>query len=163
MKKVTGALAASGLLVAGGLCWAPIALAADGPPSAAGDWVTADHEAVVEIAPCGSGFCGKLVGLRHNHPPGEVPKDVHNSDASKRDVPLCGLMMLGSFKPVAGNPNKWEDGWAYDPDSGSTYSGNLQLDGPNTLKLRGYIGISLFGRTEIWTREGPEPHNRCTA
>jgi len=141
---------------------AALAAVAAETPSAAGFWVTADREGVVEIMPCDSGLCGRLVGLRHNHPPGEVPRDIHNSDASKRTDPLCGLMMMGSFKPVAGNPSKWEDGWAYDPDSGKTYSGQFELAGADTLKLRGYIGIPLLGRTETWTREGGEPHNRCT-
>lgn len=152
-------------LLTGVLCLtvAGRAFAADQPLSPIGEWITQDHESVVEIAPCGSGLCGTIVGLRHNHPPGEVPKDVHNSDAAKRDAPLCGLLILGSFKPASGDPGKWEDGWAYDPDSGSTYSGNFTLDGTDTLKLRGFIGISLFGRTETWTREGPEPHNRCSA
>jgi uncharacterized protein (DUF2147 family) len=36
------------------------------------------------------------------------------------------------------------------------------MDGPDTLKLRGFVGISLFGRTETWTRESGTP-NRCTA
>ena len=151
-------------VVSGALCLALTgrAWAADQAPSPLGDWITQDHESVVEIAPCSSGLCGKIVGLRHNHPPGEVPKDVHNSDAAKRDTPLCGLLILGSFKP-SDEAGKWEDGWAYDPDSGSTYSGNFRLDGPDTLKLRGFIGISLLGRTETWTREGPDSHNRCTA
>ncbi|HLG88679.1 MAG TPA: DUF2147 domain-containing protein [Alphaproteobacteria bacterium] len=156
MKRLLGMLIAS-------VCWPTAALAADQAPSAVGDWVTADHEAVVEIAPCSSGLCGTLVGLRHDHPPGEIPRDKKNPDAGKRGTPLCGLLMLGSFKPDSSNPNRWVDGWAYDPDSGNTYSGQFQLDGPNTLKLRGYVGIPLFGRTETWTREGPEPHNRCAA
>ena len=71
--------------------------------------------------------------------------------------------MMGSFKPDSSNPGKWVGGWAYDPDGGSTYSGQMELADPNTLKLRGYVGIPLFGRTETWTRESAAPpHNRCT-
>ena len=84
-------------------CWPVAALAADQAPSAVGDWVTADHEGVVEIAPCSSGLCGTLVGLRHDHPPGEIPKDKKNPDAGKQGTPLCGLLTLGSCV-VIGQP-----------------------------------------------------------
>ena len=48
---------------------------------------------------------------------------------------------------------RWVDGRIYDPNSGNTYKGTIQQVDANTLKLRGYIGISLFGRTEKWTRD----------
>lgn len=134
---------------------------ADEPP-AVGFWVTQDHGAVVSIEPCSSGLCGHLVGLRTDRRPNEVPLDDHNPDSAKRSNPLCGLMLMGSMKPAEGTPGKWEDGWVYDPQSGNTYSGTIRLDGPDTLKLRGYVGISLFGRTETWTREAGETKNRCT-
>jgi len=136
------------------------AFAADAP-SATGFWVTQDHGAVVDIEPCGSGLCGTLVGLRTDHKPGDQLVDLHNSDPAKRNDPLCGMVLMGSMKPAMGTSGKWADGWVYDPDSGNTYSGQMQLDGPDTLKLRGYVGISLFGRTETWTRETGETKNRC--
>ena len=70
--------------------------------------------------------------------------------------------MAGSLKPVKGSTTKWEDGWIYDPDSGSTYTAEMHLEGPDTLKLRGYLGISLLGQTQVWTRESGETKNRCT-
>lgn len=131
-------------------------------PSAIGFWVTPDHGAVVNITSCDSGLCGHLVGLRNDHKPGEVPKDVHDPDVAKRNDPMCGLMLMGSLKPVKGSATKWENGWVYDPESGSTYTAEMRLDGPDKLKLRGYLGISLFGRTQDWTREAGETKNRCT-
>ena len=53
----------------------------------------------------------------------------------------------------------WEDGWIYDPNNGNTYSCEMTLIDHKTLKIRGYIGITLFGRTEIWTRYDPELHH----
>jgi uncharacterized protein (DUF2147 family) len=44
-----------------------------------------------------------------------------------------------------------DGGQLYDPKSGKTYSGSMASDG-DSLKLRGYVGIKLFGRTEVWTR-----------
>jgi uncharacterized protein (DUF2147 family) len=130
--------------------------------SPAGFWVTPEGGAVVEIAACPSGLCGHLVGLRADHAANEVMVDNRNPDPSKRNNPRCGLMLMGSMKPAKSEPGKWEDGWVYDPESGNTYTGYMRLDGPNTLKLRGYVGISLFGRTETWTRETGENKNRCT-
>lgn len=48
--------------------------------------------------------------------------------------------------------DEWKDGDIYDPESGKTYSCYLSLKDNNTLKVRGYIGVSLFGRSETWTR-----------
>jgi uncharacterized protein (DUF2147 family) len=147
-------LAASAICAIGGV-------AAAQQPSAIGFWVTADHGAVVQIEPCASGLCGHLIGLRTDHQPGTSDLDTENPDPAKRTNPRCGLLLMGGLKPVEGKPGKWADGWVYDPESGSTYTGKMQLDGADTLKLRGYIGISLFGRTETWTRESGETKNRC--
>jgi len=131
-------------------------------PSAVGYWVTPEGGSVVQISPCDSGLCGVIVGLRLTRKPTDNPLDIKNPDAGKRNQPLCGLVMAGSLKPVKGSSTKWEDGWVYDPDGGSTYTAEMKLDGPDTLKLRGFVGISLFGRTMTWTRESGENKNRCT-
>jgi uncharacterized protein (DUF2147 family) len=46
----------------------------------------------------------------------------------------------------------WEDGTIYDPKNGKTYSCIIKSKGPNILDIRGYIGISIIGRTTTWTR-----------
>jgi uncharacterized protein (DUF2147 family) len=48
--------------------------------------------------------------------------------------------------------NQWQGGKLYDPEKGKTYSGKITLVSPNQLDLRGFIGISLLGRTSKWTR-----------
>jgi uncharacterized protein (DUF2147 family) len=130
-------------------------------PDAVGFWVTQDHGAVVEIEPCDSGLCGKLVGLRTDHAASDSDYDTQNSDPAKRKNPRCGLLLMGSMKPDGASQVQWVGGWVYDPESGNTYSGSMRLEGTDTLKLRGYIGISLFGRTETWNRETGEQKNRC--
>jgi uncharacterized protein (DUF2147 family) len=52
--------------------------------------------------------------------------------------------------------NVWTDGTIYDPESGNDYSCKITMEKPTHLQVRGYIGISLFGRTEVWTRVVPE-------
>ena len=58
--------------------------------------------------------------------------------------------MLKNFKRV--EPGLWKEGTIYDPESGKTYSCKLTLESPKRLKVRGFIGFSFIGRTQIWTR-----------
>jgi uncharacterized protein (DUF2147 family) len=48
--------------------------------------------------------------------------------------------------------NEYEDGTIYDPKNGKTYSCIIRQKG-NKLSVRGYIGVSLIGRTTTWTKE----------
>lgn len=111
--------------------------------------------AVIEVAPCAEGLCLKIVTLS----PGEHPHtDVHNPDEKLRGRPLCGLRIGQGFTQT--DAQHAQGGHIYDPKSGRTYSGSMTAEG-NTLKLRGYVGIKLLGRTENWTRL--EGHlTRCT-
>ncbi len=117
-------------------------------------WVNEQQGWVVETGPCDSGLCGRLIGFLEvrSHPPGYVPRDVHNPDPARRGEPLCGMLLMGGFNPSTRVNGRWEGGWIYDPDSGETYSGIISLSG-DTVKLRGYVGIPLFGRTLTLHRE----------
>ena len=75
--------------------------------------------------------------------------DVNNPDASLRKRAICGLTIGTAFTPDGSQAAK--DGKIYDPESGKTYSAQMQASG-DELKLRGFIGISLLGRTETWHR-----------
>jgi uncharacterized protein (DUF2147 family) len=127
-------------------------------------WVNAEEGWVVETRPCDSGLCGYLVGYRVTHPddPDYVARDTHNPDPAKRGQALCGLMLMGGFNPSKRVPGKWEDGWIYDPDTGETYSGTVTVVDADTVKLRGYVGIPLFGRTMTLRRE-TGARQRCPA
>jgi uncharacterized protein (DUF2147 family) len=109
-----------------------------------GMWITENRLAKIEVYKQGDGLFGKIVWTKIYD-----IKDDKNPNAKLRDKPLLGLNILTNFKND-GN-NKWSNGTIYDPENGKTYSCNIQLkDGK--LELRGYIGVSLFGRTSIWTR-----------
>jgi uncharacterized protein (DUF2147 family) len=122
---------------------------------AIGFWVEQDQGWVVETSPCadGNGLCGTLVSYRDDADMANVSLDVHNPDPSKRSMPLCGIQLLGAFTPVKGREVEWEHGWVYAPDTGKTYTGEAKMIDMNTIKLRGFIFISLFGRTLTLTRE----------
>jgi uncharacterized protein (DUF2147 family) len=116
-----------------------------------GNWQTPDRS-IVHVYACGSKICARLV-----HVAGSVKEkdDVMNPDVAKRSRALCGLVIGEGFKPQGSDhrdPQEADDGRLYDPESGRTYSGTMQVSG-DELKLRGYIGISLIGRTEVWRRE----------
>ncbi|GAC1356460.1 MAG: DUF2147 domain-containing protein [Acidobacteriaceae bacterium] len=110
-----------------------------------GDWKTADGS-VVRTAPCAQALCITILAVPPSAP---GTQDHNNPVAALRTRSLCHLE-IGSNFTLAGD-NRATDGRLYDPESGKTYKGNIELQG-DTLKLRGYIGVTLFGRTEIWHR-----------
>jgi len=79
--------------------------------------------------------------------------DKHNPDLALAKRKFVGIEMLSNFKYDPGE-NQWLDGTIYDGDSGKTYSCTLWFEQgkPNELRARGYIGISLLGRTEVFQR-----------
>jgi uncharacterized protein (DUF2147 family) len=110
-----------------------------------GTWLTQDKSGQISVYKTDSKYYGKIIaGSSQEH------FDVHNPDAAKRKDPLIGLIILKDFK--FDGDDQWEKGTIYDPKSGKTYSCTMTLTDKNTLRIRGYIGISLFGRTEIWKR-----------
>jgi uncharacterized protein (DUF2147 family) len=127
-----------------------------------GRWLTQEKSAVVEIYRCSEGaLCGRLVWFRMK-PTDHNPRalDIHNPTLALRNTPLCGLVMMWGFQPEG--PDQWSDGFLYDPESGNTYRGKITLKPDGTLTLRGYVGISLIGRSQDWTRL-TQPIARCPA
>lgn len=118
-----------------------------------GRWLSESGKGVIEIYPCADKLCGKLVWLSDPIRDGAPAVDRSNPDAALRQRPLCGLTMLGDFRQV--EANRWGDGWIYSSENGKTYRATMMLDG-NLLKLRGYVGIPLFGETQTWTRADPK-------
>jgi uncharacterized protein (DUF2147 family) len=131
---------------------------ASAPEDILGVWNTEDNEAKVEIFKCGDKYCGKIVWLKDlNYPPnskegvpGSPKIDFKNPEPSLRSRPVLGLPFMRDFSYIGGN--EWKGGKLYDPEKGKTYSGKITLVSPNQLDLRGFIGISLLGRTSMWTR-----------
>jgi uncharacterized protein (DUF2147 family) len=146
-----------GLLVAAVAGMASRAWAA-GAGDIVGVWLNAEQDARIEIAPCGERYCGKIVWLKEpaypegsrEGQPGTPKVDHHNPDPALRKVPIIGLEIVRDFR-YAGD-DRWADGTVYDPKKGKTYQGKMTLVSPHRLDLRGFIGISLLGRSTTWTR-----------
>ncbi len=81
---------------------------------------------------------------------GRPKTDRRNPNPDLHTRPIVGLQFMNDFV-FAGNA-RWADGKIYDPESGKTYKCKLTLAAHNRLEVRGFVGISLLGRTEIWTR-----------
>lgn len=121
-------------------------------------WNTQEKDAKIEIFRCGEKYCGKIVWLEEpNYPegsksgtPGTLKLDYNNPDQFLRQRSLVGLQIMYDF--VYNGDNTWTAGKMYDPDNGKTYSGKITLVSKNQLNLRGFIGISLIGRTTTWTK-----------
>ncbi|TDB68289.1 DUF2147 domain-containing protein [Arundinibacter roseus] len=130
---------------------ASIALA-QSPDAVTGTWLTGSKKGHVEIYKQGSRYFGKIVWLKEpNDPATNKPKtDSNNPDPAKRKQPLVGLVNLKGF--AFEGDNTWVDGTIYDPENGKEYSCKMTLRGNSTLDVRGYVGVSLLGRTDTWQR-----------
>jgi uncharacterized protein (DUF2147 family) len=116
-----------------------------------GIWLTGGKEtAKIQVYKSGEKFYGKIIWLKNPTENGKQRVDANNPDKAKRSNPIIGLLMLTGFK--FNGDDEWKGGDIYDPESGKTYSSYMYLKDKNTIKVRGYVGISLFGRTETWTR-----------
>ncbi|MFZ5972929.1 MAG: DUF2147 domain-containing protein [Bacteroidota bacterium] len=116
-----------------------------------GVWESGNGKARIKIDRAGDKFTGRIVWLREPKDENGNPKvDKNNPNEALRKKPLLGYSMLKDFI-YAGN-KVWEEGTIYDPESGSTYSCTITMTDENTLDVRGYIGVSLFGRTDVWKR-----------
>ncbi len=76
-------------------------------------------------------------------PVGAPRRDDNNPDAELRQRPLMGLDLLSGYEF---DGKKWQ-GKIYDPESGKTYSSNMRATKGGILKMRGYVGVPMFGRT----------------
>jgi uncharacterized protein (DUF2147 family) len=69
----------------------------------------------------------------------------------RKGQPIVGMLIMWGMRK---NGDEYTGGRLYDPNNGKTYRGKIRLiDGGKKLDVRGYIGISMFGRTQTWLRE----------
>jgi uncharacterized protein (DUF2147 family) len=129
-------MSALGLLVAA----VPRAGAADDPQAAAiiGNWLTQKHDGIIRITRSQDGtYQGQIVG-------------GDNPDPSLRDRSLIGQILLQDMQ--YDGHGHWSGGSIYDPDSGHTYRCRLEMHGADGLRVRGFLGVSVLGRSQLWTR-----------
>jgi uncharacterized protein (DUF2147 family) len=115
-----------------------------------GVWLSEQKDGKIEIYKSGNKFFGKLIwGNEMFEADGKTSKkDTKNTDEKLRTRNLKDLILLSDF---VYEDNTWTGGKIYDPQTGKTYSCTMKLKN-NVLNIRGYVGISLFGRTSEWTK-----------
>lgn len=112
-----------------------------------GLWLAEECKAIIEIELEQNQFKGKIAWVKKI--PGGSMFDIHNPDKERRGDHLVGKYILKNFRF---DGSKWMDGTIYDPENGKTYSSRMSLDKKDHLNIRGYIWVSLIGRTTTWKR-----------
>jgi uncharacterized protein (DUF2147 family) len=114
-----------------------------------GIWLNEEKDAKIQIYKARDGkFYGKIIWLKEPTKNGKPKTDEKNPKQNLKNQPLVDLIILKGFEM---DGNSYEDGTIYDPNNGKTYDCKMTYKG-KTLSIRGYIGISLFGRTTVWER-----------
>lgn len=139
----------------------PVCAKAAGPPSAlpspAGLWEAIDDhtgqaKAIVEIRESNGQIEGRVVQLFH--PPAPHPVCLKCMGALKNE-PVMGMRILWGMRQSGG---EWTGGRILDPENGKIYRCTIAVEnGGKALSVRGYIGFSIFGRTEEWVRMEDPP------
>jgi uncharacterized protein (DUF2147 family) len=118
-----------------------------------GKWLNGKGTAQIEIVKAGGKYSGTIVWLKEPVYPatdkkgmaGKEKVDRENPDPARRSRPVIGLTILRDF--VFTTEGRWERGMIYDPENGKDYRCKITLRSPDVLDVRGFIGISLIGRT----------------
>jgi uncharacterized protein (DUF2147 family) len=114
-----------------------------------GIWLTQAGDAKVRVSKCGGGICGVVVWLRDPIDPatGKPQVDDKNKNPALTKRRIIGISLFSGMRSAG--PDKWS-GHIYNADDGYTYTSNVSVAGPDSLKVEGCVG-SLCGG-ENWTR-----------
>lgn len=120
--------------------------------SVEGVWFNTKKDGKIKIFEKDGKFYGKIVWLLepNDKNDGKPKRDINNPEDSKHQDPIIGLVVLKGLS--FDKNNVWDDGKIYDPENGKTYSCKMTLIDNDHLDVRGFVGFSLLGRTENWTR-----------
>ncbi|WGF92502.1 DUF2147 domain-containing protein [Aequorivita marisscotiae] len=116
-----------------------------------GKWKTIDDEtgeakSIVEIYKNDGKIYGKVVEILN---PAKKNAICNNCPGDDKGKPILGLVII---KGLEKDGDEYNDGTIMDPNNGKVYKCYIELDGANKLNVRGYVGFSLFGRTQTWSR-----------
>jgi uncharacterized protein (DUF2147 family) len=116
-----------------------------------GKWKSEHGSGQIQIYKTGNKYFGKLIWVKEpNDSKGRPLVDIHNPNEKLRSRPIVGLEILNNFDYTGSGV--WENGSVYNPKNGKTYSCKMTLINPNKLNLRGFMGVSLFGKSAVWSR-----------
>lgn len=113
------------------------------------DDVSKELESVIEIYEKDGKAFAKIIDIIDSEKRSAV---CTNCSGKLKNQPILNMDILTGLKK---NGEEWSGGKILDPKNGKSYKCYIKLIDKNTLKLRGYIGFSVFGRTAIWKRANP--------
>ncbi|MDC1030165.1 DUF2147 domain-containing protein [Flavobacteriaceae bacterium] len=121
-------------------------------PSVEGTWINIDDETGVKKSEITLYVEeGKLYGrIERLLLPEDQGKICSNCKGKDKDQPIEGLIIV---KGLSKDGNEWTAGDILDPANGKSYDCTIKLDDANTLNVRGFLGFSFLGRTQIWQRK----------
>ncbi len=123
---------------------APYAHAQNDPDLILGLWLTSNKDSHVEIFKTDGTYFGKIVWIKD-------PLDANGKPIT--DDKGAEILNMTFMKGFEWKDGKFKDGKVYDPESGKTYYGTMEMKGKHTLLLRGSLdAYGWLGRTETWTR-----------
>ncbi len=116
-----------------------------------GQWETYDDKtkekkAIIEIYQTNNAYFAKIVKSFI----GEKNAICETCKGTKKNKPIIGLVIIENIKK---DGDEFIGGSILDPENGETYKCYLKLINNNKLKVRGYLGVSFFGRTQYWIRK----------
>jgi uncharacterized protein (DUF2147 family) len=115
-----------------------------------GVWLI-DGRVAVQIFDCSTLLCGRILWLEKPlNAQGQLDRDKKNPNPALRQRELCGLTIFWGLHPT--DPDHWAGGRFYNPDDGKTYNIAANLTSADTITVRIYEGIRLFGETKILRR-----------
>ena len=148
----------SGLLVALFLVLGASGALAQPAASPIGQWRTIDDESgearsIVEIYEKDGALHGRVVEILRASDEARRNSDGQiictACEGKRKNQSVEGMTILWGLEK---DGEEWTGGHIIDPENGNTYSAKMELDGENRLQVRGYRGVSLFGRTQTWQR-----------
>lgn len=172
MVRASKFVRTSSVLVAllGGTAWLLDHADAQGAPAAApsmpgdkilGEWWTESNAGRVKMTRDKEGYYRGTTTCCVHEPGDEdnPPIDIHNPKPELRNRSMLGVVLIWKLKFEDGSYN---DGYVYNPRDGKTYRMEMKIIDSETLKIRGYMGISLLGQSQIWKRARPGKDGKFT-
>jgi uncharacterized protein (DUF2147 family) len=116
-----------------------------------GVWQNGSGKGHIQIYKENGRYYGKIIWLKNPlNEYGRPRLDKKNQNEQLRNKPLIGSVMLRDF--VFDEEDQWSGGRIYNPEDGKEYRAHLKLKDPRTLSVRGYIGFSWIGKTDMWLK-----------
>lgn len=123
-----------------------------------GIWEVEEKDGHIEIYRCKENFCGRIHWLKEPNFPvddrqgmaGRPLTDRENPKAELRSRPLVGLQIMDGYSYKG--DGFWDSGRIYNSENGKTYNSRIKMKSPQSLELRGFIGVPLLGGSTVWKR-----------